>query len=162
MQGPHGWSIESDQATAIKDAIDVRLAEVLVMQDPAPRLQRLVGREDHGAMSTMPFVDHVKEHVGGIGSVAEIAHFIDDQHGRMGVGLQRLRELPVAKGGGEVVDQHGRGGEDGVKSWMARYAIAIAKCVLPRPVLPEKMSDRPSVTKSGASAEPSICTRSVD
>ena len=34
--------------------------------------------------------------------------------------------------------------------------MAIARWVLPRPGLPARISDRPSVTKSGESAEPSI------
>ena len=40
--------------------------------------------------------------------------------------------------------------------WIARYAIAIARWVFPRPGLPARMSERPSVTKSGDRAEPSI------
>ena len=40
--------------------------------------------------------------------------------------------------------------------------MATARCVLPRPGLPWRIRQRPSVTKSGASAEPSSARRSVD
>jgi hypothetical protein len=45
---------------------------------------------------------------------------------------------------------------------IARYAMAIARCVLPRPWRPEKTTLRPSVTKSGLSRVPSMVRRSVD
>ena len=46
--------------------------------------------------------------------------------------------------------------------WSARYAMAIARCVLPRPVLPVRMTELPSVTKSGERSEPIVVSRSVD
>lgn len=45
---------------------------------------------------------------------------------------------------------------------MARYAIEIARCVLPRPVLPKRMSEFPSVTKSGERHEPRSSRRTVE
>jgi hypothetical protein len=50
----------------------------------------------------MPLVDYVKEHVRRIGAVREIPHLVDHQDGWMRVGLQSLRELAVAKGGGQI------------------------------------------------------------
>ncbi len=44
----------------------------------------------------------------------------------------------------------------------ARYAMAMARCVLPRPGLPTRITERPSVTKSGESREPTDVSRSVD
>ena len=82
------------------------------MEDPSPRLQCLVRREDHRSVTTMTLIDHVKEHVGGVGTVGEVAHFIDDQDGRMRVRLQRLGELARAKGRREVVDEGSGGGEE--------------------------------------------------
>ena len=70
--------------------------------------ERLVGGEDHRALAPMPLVDDVEEHVGGVGAVGEIADLVDDEHGRMRVGRQRLRELPGAKRGGEIVDERRR------------------------------------------------------
>src|SRR5208282_6115760 len=46
--------------------------------------------------------------------------------------------------------------------WMARYPMATARCVLPRPVLPCRINDRPSVTKSGPRYEPGRACRRVD
>jgi hypothetical protein len=40
----------------------------------------------------MPIVDDVEEHIGGIGAVGEIAHFVDDQDARLDVGRERLGE----------------------------------------------------------------------
>lgn len=45
---------------------------------------------------------------------------------------------------------------------MARYAMVIAEVRFAAPGLPDKIRKRASVTKFGASAEPSMCTRSVD
>ena len=97
MQRPDRGSIEAYQAPALEHAIDDRLPEILVMQDAAPCLQCLVRGEDHRAMPTMPLVDHVKEHVGGIRAVREIPHLVDDQDGWMRIGLQGVGELPRAK-----------------------------------------------------------------
>jgi hypothetical protein len=38
--------------------------------------------------------------------------------------------------------------------WIARYARATARCVFPRPGLPKRISERPSVTKSADRYEP--------
>ena len=51
----------------------IACAEILVVEHAAPRLQRLVRREDHRAMPAMALVDDVEEHVGGVGAVGEIA-----------------------------------------------------------------------------------------
>ena len=59
----------------------------------------------------MPLVDDVEEHVGGVGAVGEVADLVDDEDGGMRVGRQRLRELPGAKRGREVVDERGGGRE---------------------------------------------------
>jgi hypothetical protein len=155
--------IEAYEAAALEDAIDDRLPEILIEEDASPRLQRLVGREDHRAVTAMPLVDHVKEHVRGIGAVREIPHLVDHQDRRMCVGLERLRELPLAKGGGQIIDQRRRGGEESVEAVLDR-AVRDRDCQVRFPAagLPEKINDRPSVTKSGASAEPSMCSRSDD
>ena len=82
------------------------------MQDLPPRGQRrLVGSEQHRAAPLVAFVDDVKQDVGGIGSVGEVADFVDDQD----VGLQVVSELllqsALTAGHGEALDQH-RGGDE--------------------------------------------------
>ena len=49
------------------------------MPHAAPRLERCVGRENHGAAAAVSFIDDVEEHVGGVGAVGEVAHFVDHQ-----------------------------------------------------------------------------------
>jgi NADPH:quinone reductase-like Zn-dependent oxidoreductase len=93
------------------------------------------GGKDHGAAATMSLVHDVKEHIGSVGTVGEVAHFVDHQHGGVRVGRECLRELPGAKRTGQVVGE--------------------GRC------LPLTMSERPSVTKSAASADPSIVSRKV-
>ena len=98
----------------------------------------------------MPLVDHVKEHVRRVGAVREIPDLVDDQDGWMRIGLERLGELPrhetprrdhrsasaaVVKNGIEaVLNRAVRDGDRQVRFPAARFA--------------EKISDRPSVTKS--------------
>lgn len=77
MEGSHRGPIEPEQAAALEHAIDDGLREVVVMQDAAPGVQRLVRREDHRAAPTMPFVDDMKQHVCGVGAVGEIADLVD-------------------------------------------------------------------------------------
>ena len=71
--------IERDLTTALEHAIDVGLGEVFVVEDATPLRQRLAGREDHGAGAPMAIIDHVEEHVGGVGPIGEIADIVDDQ-----------------------------------------------------------------------------------
>jgi hypothetical protein len=82
--------------TPLEDPIQDGLGEIRIMEDPAPGGERFVRGEDHRAMMQVALVDDVEEHVGGIGPVAEIAYFVDDQHVRMGVGRQRMAKLALA------------------------------------------------------------------
>jgi hypothetical protein len=76
----------------------------------------LVGREDHCALASMPLIDDVEEHIRGVGAVREIAHFIDDEDGGLRVGRQRVGQLAGAKRGRQIVDECGRGGEEGIEA----------------------------------------------
>jgi hypothetical protein len=88
---------------------------------------------------------------------------IDDQDGRMCVGLQRLRELPVPEGSGEIIDEGCGRREEGIKAVLdGAVRDGDRQVGLPAAGFVENTSDRPSVTKSGASAEPSMCIRNVD
>jgi hypothetical protein len=46
--------------------------------------------------------------------------------------------------------------------WIAWYAMATARCVFPRPGLPVRMSERPSVTKSAERYQPMSGSRTVN
>jgi len=108
----------------------------------------------------MSFVDDVKEQVCGIRAVREIADLVDDQDGWMRVDLQRLRELSLAKRGREIVSESGGGGEEDIEA----VAVGNGDRQVRFPSAPVAGEDqvRPSVTKSGANADPSIWSRSVD
>ena len=111
MPGAIGRAVQERQATVLKHAVDDGLGEVMVVQDIAPcGERRLVGSEQHRAATLMAFVDDVEQDVGGIGSVGQIANFVDDQN----VGLHEESELllqpALAAGQGESLDQH-RGGD---------------------------------------------------
>ena len=105
----------------------------------------------------------MEEHVGGIGALREIADFVDDEDRRMRVVPQGLRELAGAKRRREIVDQGGGCCEEGVEAVLNRAVRDGNRQVgLAAAGLPARMSDRPSVTKSGERAEPSIWRRNDD
>ncbi len=120
MKRPDRGAVESQEAAALEDPVDDGLGQVIVVQDAAPRAQRLVGRKDHRPAATMPLVDHVKEHVGGIGPVGEVPDLVDDEHRRVGVRRQGGRQFARAEGGREVVDERGRRGEEGIEAVLNR------------------------------------------
>jgi hypothetical protein len=68
----------------------------------------------------MALVDDVEEHVGRVGAVREITHFIDDEDGRMRVSRQGVRQLAGAKGCRQVVDERRRGGEERIEAVLNR------------------------------------------
>lgn len=120
MQGSDRRSVQAKQAAALKDAVDDGLGQVVIVEDASPRFQGLVGREDHGASTPVSLVDDVEEHVGGVGAVGEIAHFVDDQDGGVGVRGEGLRQLALPKRGRQVVNQRSGGGEVGIEAILNR------------------------------------------
>ena len=111
----------------------------------------------------MALVDDVEEHVGRIGAVGEIAHFVDDQDGRMRVGGQRVCQLADAKRGRQVVDERRGRRKERIEAVLNR-AVGDRDRQVGFPAAGFAGQDqRPaSVTKSAASAEPSICSRNDD
>ena len=71
--GPHRWPVEREDTAALKDSIDDRVRQVLVMQHTAPCRERPIRREDHRAFLPVTLVDDIEEHVRGIGPVREVA-----------------------------------------------------------------------------------------
>ena len=71
--------VEREQAATLEDPIDDGLGEILVVKNATPGGRRLVRGEDHRVLAAMAVVDHVKEHVGSVRSVGEVADFIDDE-----------------------------------------------------------------------------------
>jgi hypothetical protein len=62
-------SVESDEASTLQNSIEDSGREIFVMQDLAPFAERFVRGEDHGSLSQMALVDHIKQHVRGIWTV---------------------------------------------------------------------------------------------
>jgi hypothetical protein len=114
--GSHGRSVESEESTALEDAIDNRLGKILVVKNLSPGGGGLVGGEDHRAFSTMAIVDHVEEHVGGVGPVGEIADFVDDEQRRVSVCNEGVSKTSLAKGRRELVDELGSSDEERIES----------------------------------------------
>jgi hypothetical protein len=90
------------------------------MQDSPPAVESLVRGEDHRPLAQVAIVDHVVEHVGGIGPVGQVADLVHDQHVGMGVGRQRIVELSGMTGVGQVLDQLRGSGEERVESVLDR------------------------------------------
>ena len=116
MLGAHGRSVESEESTALEDAVDNRLGEILVVKNLPPGGGGLVGGEDHGTFSSMTIVDDVEEHVGSVGPVGEIADFIDHEQRRVSVGDEGVSETSLPKGSGELVDELGSGNEERIET----------------------------------------------
>jgi hypothetical protein len=53
--------------------IDDGLREIVVVEHAARGPQGFVGPKDHQSATSMPVIDDVKEHVGRIGAIGEIA-----------------------------------------------------------------------------------------
>jgi hypothetical protein len=68
----------------------------------------------------MTVVDDMKEHVGGIRSVGEIADFIDHEDPRVRVRGEGIRELTRPKGGREIINERGGRGEEGIEAVLNR------------------------------------------
>src|SRR5687767_3608374 len=115
MDGADRRTVELEVAATFEDPVEDRLSEVLVVEDTAPRVERLVGGEDHGPLAAVPVVDDVEEHVGRVGAVGEVADLVHDEQGGMRVRKECLGEAAAAAGSGEVVDQLGGGGEEGIE-----------------------------------------------
>jgi hypothetical protein len=120
MLRSHGGPVELEQPTAVEDAVDDCLGEVVVVQHGAPALGVLVGREEHRATADVPLVDHVEQHVRRVVPVREVPHLVHDQHVRLEVPRQRLAHLPGATRARQVVDQLRAVGEQRVEPVLHR------------------------------------------
>jgi hypothetical protein len=62
---------------AFEDTIRDGVREIVVVEDAPPVRQGLVGREDHRAPLAMAIVHDVKQHVGRVRAIGQVAHFVD-------------------------------------------------------------------------------------
>jgi len=73
MLGARGRSVEAQQSASLKDPVDDRVREIVIVKDIAPALRVLVRREDHRAPPDMAIVYDVVEDVRCIVAVREVA-----------------------------------------------------------------------------------------
>ena len=111
MAGAVGRSAQLKMPAVLKDPIEDDLGKIRVVEDPPPGMQGLVGREEHRAVMQAALVDDMEEHIGRIGSIAEVAHLVNDQDVRMGVSRQGVAEAALARGRREVINERRRRGE---------------------------------------------------
>ena len=111
MPGPIGGAAQLEMPPPLQHAVEDGLGEIGVVEDPAPGAQRLVSREDHGALMQVALVDDVEEDVSRIRPIAEIADLVDHEDVGMGVGREDVAEPALARGRGELVNEGGRRGE---------------------------------------------------
>ena len=116
VAGAHGGPFQYDDAAALEDAVQDGLGQVVVMQRGAPVLERLVGGEQQRTPLQAAGVDDVEQDIGGVGAAAERAELVHDQHGGPDIGLEGFGEAALAAGAGEIVDERGRAGEEGVEA----------------------------------------------
>jgi hypothetical protein len=102
--------------TALQDAVEDGFREIRIVQDSAPRGERFIRREDHGALMQVAVVHDLEEHIGGIRPIAEISHLVDHQHMGMRVGREEVAEAARAGGERQFADERRRGREGCVEA----------------------------------------------
>jgi hypothetical protein len=97
MPGAIGRAGQREQAAAFEDAVEESFGEMVVMEDLAPVLQALVGREDDGPAIEVAAVDDAVEDVGGVIDVGQVADLVDDEDIRLPVDGGRLGQAAAAR-----------------------------------------------------------------
>ncbi len=120
MLGPERRSVEAKEATALEDAVDDGIGEIVVVQDVAPALRVLVGGEDHRPAADVAIVDDVVEDVRGVVAVRDVANLVDDKHVRLHVARDGVVKLALATRGGELLDELRRRDEQRVETVLER------------------------------------------
>lgn len=90
-------AVESEQSATLEDAVDDGECEIVIVQHTSPGGERLVRGKDHGALAPVAVVDDVKEHVGSVHTVGEVADFVNDEDVGMRAGGQGCGERAVAE-----------------------------------------------------------------
>jgi hypothetical protein len=88
---------------ALQHPVEDGLGEVLVVEHAAPGRQQLV--EDQGPPVQVAVVDHLEEHVRGVGAVARIADLVDHEDVRVSVAGQHVPDLAGPCRTRQVVDR---------------------------------------------------------
>src|ERR1700694_48389 len=116
MPGPSRGTIEVNQAAALQDTIQDGSCEVLVVQHLSPFTEWLVGGKDHGPFSQVAIINDMKQDVGSVLSIGQIANFVHDQNMRMGVGQKRFLQVSCLAGIGKILDQFRSRGAERLKA----------------------------------------------
>lgn len=111
MPGPVGGPAEFEMPAAFEHPVEDGFRQVGIMEDASPSAERFVRGEEHRPAMQVAVVHDREEHVGRVGTVAEIADLVDHEDVGMGVGRQDVAELTSPRGAGELLDEGRRGGE---------------------------------------------------
>lgn len=111
-----GGAVELEDASALEDAVDDGIGEILVVEHVAPSLGRLVGCEHHRAAADVALVDDMEQDVGGVVAVGEVADLVDHEYVRLHVARESAAERAVATCGREILDEVGGRGEERVEA----------------------------------------------
>jgi hypothetical protein len=124
----------------------------------------LVGGEDHRALTDVPLIDDVKEDVGRVVAVGEVSDLIDDEQVRLEIPREGLAQVTPTAGGGQVINQVRGGREERVEA-ILQGSVGDRDSEVglsPSRLFPSKMTEPPSVMKSGLRSEPIVVSFRAD
>ena len=107
-------STQLDEPSPFQYPVGDGLGQVRVVKYPTPLVQALVRGEDHRLLVQIAMIDHLEEHVGGVGAIGQVPHLVDDEDVRLHVRHQGLGQPAFVRRGGELLDELGRGGKAGI------------------------------------------------
>ncbi len=72
------------------------MSQLLIMKNTAPLLQSFVSREENGFTLLITLINHLKNDIRRIWTIAEVAHFIYHQYVWRNVVFQRTVDVSVS------------------------------------------------------------------
>jgi hypothetical protein len=149
-----GFVAGVDDVCSVGDAVHDGFGEAGVGEDLGPLAEREVGRDDQrGALIALG--DDLKYELRGTVGQSEIPELVEDDELGAGVARDDAAELAAALGRLQLVREGSEGGEPDAASLLAGEGSEgeIAKCVLPVPESPRRMTlSRSSIQVPCASA----------
>ena len=114
-------------------AVDGRCRCHLIAEDAIPVREDQIARNEDGA-SLIAFGEEREENLGLLGALLDVAHIVQDQHGKVIEFAKRARQIQIPFRGQELLDQAiGRHEEHRVPALDQRVADAHRAWLLPTP-----------------------------
>jgi len=129
MASAIGPTPQQEVGPPFEQAVQDGLGQVSIMKQLAEGGQRFVRGHDHGPCLEVAVVDHPVQHVGGIGSIALVAEFVDDEDVGMDERFESFLEASLGGCGREVADELVGGGEP---VWVAKTPSGAKLLAFPR------------------------------